>query len=57
MEEIKDDKNGARKIKREIMRRWVNGKGKKPVSWRTLVEVLESVKLNELVKDIHSALE
>ena len=56
MEEIKDDNNGARRIKRAIVKRWLRGKGKEPVSWRTLVEVLESVKLKELVKDICSAL-
>ena len=57
VEEIKDDENGARKIKRAIMKRWLKGKGKEPVSWRTLVEVLESVKLRELVKELQSALE
>ena len=39
-------------MRMEIMRGWRRGKGKKPVTWRTLIEVLRKIELNELADDI-----
>ena len=32
----------------EILQRWIQGKGKLPVEWATLFEVLRDIKLSEL---------
>ena len=40
----------------EILRTWLRGSGKQPVTWRTLIEVLEASGINELSKDIVNAL-
>ena len=55
--EIKDDQRTARKIKREIARQWLRGKGQQPVTWRTLVMTLEDIELRQLAKDIREALQ
>ena len=39
-------------INMEILREWVNGRGKQPVSWATLTEVLRDVELSVLARDI-----
>ena len=56
MEEITENNSRARDIKREVMRGWLRGKGKKPVTWRTLIEVLRKIDLDELADDITDAL-
>ena len=55
--EIEDEQRASNRIKREIVRRWLKGKGKKPVTWRTLVEVLDSMELAEVTKEIREALQ
>ena len=35
----------AMQINKEILREWATGKGKKPVSWKTLTEVLHDIRL------------
>ena len=40
----------------EILRRWLRGSGKQPVTWRTLIQVLVKVGSTELAKDIREAL-
>ena len=39
-------------INREILREWVIGRGKQPISWATLTEVLQDVGLSVLARDI-----
>ena len=39
-------------INKRIFRLWVKGEGLKPVSWGTLVSVLQDVGLNALARDI-----
>ena len=56
MEDINDNHSRANDRKREIMRRFINGKGMKPVTWRTVVTVLNEMRLTELVSDIEEAL-
>ena len=36
----------------EILKEWLAGKGKQPVTWWTLIEVLKDVEFSELAKDI-----
>ena len=54
---IKEDQGKASKSKREIARQWLRGKGKQPVTWGTLVQVLESTGLKELAREIRGALQ
>lgn len=64
-----DDKTGARigAIEREKMKNakeinlqvfgeWVQGEGKNPVSWKTLISVLEDCELNQLATSIKANL-
>ena len=39
-------------INMEILQEWVNGRGRQPVSWATLTDILRDVELNELASDI-----
>ena len=40
------------RINTEILREWVTGRGKKPVSWETLIEVLRDIELCTLASEI-----
>ena len=43
-------------INQEILTRWLQGQGKKPVSWSTLIDVLRDVGLSELSQMIQESL-
>ena len=43
-------------INQEILTRWLQGQGKKPVSWSTLTDVLKEVGLSELSQMIQDIL-
>ena len=55
MDVIVHDNQGAEKITLKILQKWINGEGQKPVSWETLVNVLQYIGLNELAKEIKSS--
>ena len=42
-------------INREVLRKWINGESKKPVSWATLVSELERCGLTVLAKTIRTS--
>ena len=42
----------AERINTEIFQEWVSGKGKKPVTWETLTEVLHDIELCALASEI-----
>lgn len=44
----------ATKINRQVLRKWLEGGGKQPVSWATLATELELCGLSELAKDIRT---
>ena len=44
--------NNSEQINQEILEQWITGKGEEPVTWGTLVEVLQDVELTELASDI-----
>ena len=46
----------ATEITTEIMRRWLNGKGRQPVTWQTLIECLHFVGLPHIVSIIVQSL-
>ena len=47
-----DDKNRNY----EILHRWIQGRGRTPVTWETLVEVLKEAGLKQLASDIEPSL-
>ena len=42
----------AERINKEILQEWATGRGKKPVSWETLTEVLRDIELCTLASEI-----
>ena len=46
----------AERINTEILREWLNGEGKQPVTWATFIEVLRDIELSSLAKDIIAVL-
>ena len=65
-----DDPNGTRvvnieyehrgdavQINTEILREWATGRGKKPVTWETLTEVLLDIGLSALASEIDIGLQ
>ena len=42
----------AKEINLEILSKWVNGSGKQPVTWKTLVDILFEIGLTALADDI-----
>ena len=62
-----DDRNGSRikimarkhhydaeEINTEILQEWLTGKGKQPVTWTTLIEVLHDIELSALAGEIEA---
>jgi len=47
--------NDAEQINTEILQEWLTGRGKQPVSWATLVEVLNDIELSTLAGDISTS--
>ena len=41
-------------INMDILEQWLDGKGKQPVTWETLVEVLSDAELTTLASDIET---
>ena len=48
----KTNRGNPEDINSEVLRLWIEGKGKMPVTWRTLVNVLRDVDLTQLADDI-----
>ena len=44
----------AKRINKEILQEWATGRGKKPVSWETLTEVLRDIELCTLASEIEA---
>ena len=44
----------AERINKEILQEWATGRGKKPVSWKTLTEVLCDIELGTLASEIEA---
>ena len=41
----------------EVLTRWIQGKGKDPVTWETLVDVLKCIMLSGLAREISDSLQ
>ena len=44
--------NDANRINIEILEEWITGRGKHPVTWKTLIEVLHDIELSTLAEKI-----
>ena len=44
----------AEQINTEILQEWIKGRGKQPVSWSTLIEVLRDIELPSLASEIEA---
>ena len=47
----------AARITQEILQRWIQGKGRQPVQWSTLIDVLKKIELSPLAKNIEDNLQ
>ena len=46
--------NDEPEINLEIIQQWVTGRGKHPVTWKTLTEVLRDIELSTLAEEIEA---
>ena len=53
---VHEHRSDAEQINTEILQQWIAGKGKHPVTWKTLVEVLHDVN-NALATEIEAMIE
>ena len=53
---IEECRGNAPRINYEVLQQWIQGRGRQPVTWDTLVGVLRGLKLSELANTIESAL-
>lgn len=51
---IKAENNRVADINREVLRRWLQGEGRQPVKWSTLVKTLRDCNLNVLAQKIQA---
>ena len=58
MKRIEEDHNYSMyRVTREICRQWLGGSGKHPVTWKTLISVLEQTRLLTLAGNIESSID
>ena len=43
-------------INKEVLKRWLGGRGRVPVTWATLLQVLRLIQKNELANDIEKSI-
>ena len=53
---IKECRENAFDINYKVLQKWIQGEGRQPITWDTLVGVLRSIRLTELANTIESAL-
>ena len=46
--------NDAEHINMEILQEWISGRGKRPVTWKTLINVLREIKQDCLADEIEA---
>ena len=49
-----ENTNKAEQINKEILEQWITGRGKQPVIWKTLTEVLRDIELTTLAEEIEA---
>ena len=48
--------NDLVKATKEVLHQWIQGKGEKPVTWNTFIEVLRKIRLSVVAKQIEDSL-
>ena len=51
---VRENRESAKDINMAILKRWLKGQGRQPVTWRTLIEVLRDADLTVLASDIET---
>ena len=46
--------NDAEQINMEVLQQWITGRGKHPVTWKTLIQVLRNIELTVLAGEIEA---
>ena len=46
--------NDTEQVNTEVLQQWITGRGKHPVTWKTLTEVLDDIGLTTLAADIEA---
>ena len=49
-----EHRDNTEQINMEVLRQWINGRGKQPVTWKTLIEVLHDIELSTLAREIEA---
>ena len=52
---VHENRESIERINTEILQEWLKGRGKQPVTWATLVEVLRDIELSTLAGDISTS--
>ena len=52
---VHENRDSIERTNTEILQEWLNGRGKQPVTWATLVEVLRDIELSILAGDISTS--
>ena len=52
---VRECREWAEDINKQILQKWLRGRGKHPVTWATLVEVLRDIELSILAGDISTS--
>ena len=47
-------RNDAEQINMEVLQQWITGRGKHPVTWKTLIQVLRNIELTVLAGEIEA---
>ena len=47
-------RDDAEQINMEVVEEWINGRGKDPITWKTLIEVLHDIELSTLAREIEA---
>lgn len=53
---VRECRENAEEINTRILREWLQGRGRRPVCWRTLTDVLCDIGLDCLALDIETAM-
>jgi len=51
-----EHRGNSLRINTEIIQKWLRGHGRRPISWKTLIEVLQDIEMSGLAGDIEEAL-
>ena len=49
-----EHRDNAEQINTKVLQQWINGRGKQPVTWKTLIEVLHDIELSRLAGEIEA---